>query len=345
MQETITIMVRTGRSAKRQPVEIPARVGTVRLGARLGEGAGGVVFTGFDEALHRRVAVKLLHRPAGCDTDAAWLGLIDGVRNASRVRHPHVLTIHAVEMVEDVPAIIMEYVDGLSFRALLRRPGGHDPQIGLFCLHDTITAVAALHDAAVVHRDLKPANVLIDREGYSRVCDFGLACDLGSNAGASRDADIGGSPLYMAPEAFLGQVSPQGDVYSLGIMLFEVLSGDVPFTAQTISEIKTCHNRVEPPWHLLEQKGVNPLLIEVVSRALRKKRFLRYKTAAHMLRAYDAAWSAGPDPHKLRQRVAEIVIGQQPPDPSTTIPDAPATAETIFDLVARRAAEKRQRRQ
>ncbi len=345
MQETVTILLRTGHKATREPVEIPARVGTVRLGQKLGEGAGGVVLAGFDEALHRRVAVKLLHRPRECDTEAAWFGLIEGVRNASSVRHPHILTIHAVEMVGDVPAIIMEYVDGLSLRELLRRPGGRDAQIGLYVMHATVTAVAVLHEAGVVHRDLKPANVLIDQEGHVRVCDFGLACDLGVAVVRSREADVGGSPLYMAPEAFDGQVSPQGDVYSLGVMLFEVLTGDVPFTADTINEIKQCHAHREPPAHLLEQKQVAPELAEVVSRAMRKQRFLRYKTAGHMLRALDRSWPAGRDVRKLRQRVSRLVAGEPLDTPSPEPTGGHGARGTIFDVVARRAAEKRRRRQ
>jgi serine/threonine protein kinase len=306
-QETMTVMLSTGHGREPVAVEVPRRVGTVKLGDMLGEGAGGVVFAGYDEALHRKVAVKLLHRRRGDTGEPPLIELAKGVGSAARIRHPNILTIHTVETINRMPVIVMEYVDGISLRELLLRSGALDLSLAMYVMRSVVSAVATLHDANVIHRDLKPANVLFDRDGAARVCDFGLACEFDVAAFKGHAANIGGSPLYMAPEMFDGHVSPQSDVYALGVMLFEVLTGAPPFSAQTLSEIKACHRVWQPPLWQLERRGLPEDLCETVGRALHKRRFLRYKTAGHLLRALeDVAVPVGRD-ETLRMRIAELV--------------------------------------
>jgi serine/threonine-protein kinase len=344
MQETMTVMLTTGHGSAPEAVEVPLRVGTVKLGDMLGEGAGGVVFAGYDAALNRKVAVKLLHRRRGAAGDAAAIELANGVRAAARIRHPNVLTIHAVETANEMPVIVMEYVDGMSLRDLMVRSGAMDLPLAMYVMRCVTSAVAALHEANVIHRDLKPANVLFDRGGEARVCDFGLACEFDVAAYKGAAENIGGSPLYMAPEMFDGQVSPQGDVYALGVMLFEVLSGAPPFSAQSISEIKTCHADHEPPLWRLEGLESSEALREIVARALHKQRFLRYKTAAHLLRALERVAGSGRREEALRMRVAELVSARPGENEARESPRTePPPARTTFDLIARRAREKRER--
>jgi serine/threonine protein kinase len=345
VQETMTVMLSTGHGTPPQAVEIPRRVGSVKLGDMLGEGTGGVVFLGYDEALHRKVAVKLLHRRRGDAHDPAMAELARGVRSAARIRHPNILTIHAVETVNQMPVIVMEYVDGVSLRELLLRSGALDLSLAMYVMRSVVSAVAALHDASVVHRDLKPANVLFDRDGEARVCDFGLACEFDRAAFKGQVVNIGGSPLYMAPEMFEGHVSPQSDVYALGIILFEVLAGGPPFSAQTLSEIKTCHRVWQPPLWQLERHGVPEDLREVVGRTLHKRRFLRYKTAGHLLRVLERVTVPERRDEALRMRVAELVSAWPGDAGSAEKPPAmPSPAATTFDLIARRARQKREQR-
>ncbi len=345
VQETMTVMLSTGHGAESEAVEVPRRVGSVRLGDMLGEGTGGVVFVGYDEALNRKVAVKLLHRRRGAAHDPALIELARGVRSAARIRHPNILTIHAVETVNQMPVIVMEYVDGISLRELLLRSGALDLSLATYVMRAVVSAVAALHDANVVHRDLKPANVLFDHDGEARVCDFGLACEFDLAAFKGQAANIGGSPLYMAPEMFEGHVSPQSDVYALGVILFEVLAGAPPFSAQTLGEIKTCHRVWQPPLWQLERHGVPEDLREVAGRALHKRRFLRYKTAGHLLRALERVAVPERRDKTLRMRIVDLVSAR-PGDagaPETPPPAAPPVA-TTFELVARRARQKREQR-
>lgn len=345
MEETMTVMLSTGHGSEPEAVEIPRRVGTVKLGEMLGEGTGGVVFGGYDEALSRKVAVKLLHRRRGTTEDAAMIELVRGVRSAARIRHPNILTIHTVETVNQMPVIVMEYVDGISLGELMRRSGPMDLSLAMYVMRSVASAVAALHDANVIHRDLKPANVLYDRDGEARVCDFGLACEFDTAAFKGRATNIGGSPLYMAPEMFDGNVSPQGDVYALGIILFEVLAGAPPFSAQSISEIKTCHTAQEPPLWQLESRGVPEELCDIAARALHKQRFLRHKTAGHLLRAIERVRVPERRDETLRLHIAELVSAR-PGD--TGVPDRALAeeppAKTTFDLIARRAQQKREQK-
>lgn len=344
MDETVTILVSSGPDTPPEAVEFPTRVGSVKLLEMLGEGAGGVVFSGYDEALSRRVAVKLLRQRGTTPTDAATAELVEGVRSAARIKHPNIITVHTVDAVKHTPYIVMEFVDGVSFRDLLRSAGPLEPALAVHVMRSIVSAVAALHESNVVHRDLKPANILFDREGVAHVCDFGLAC--GVNAGAPRATTaVAGSPLYMAPEMFEGHVSPQSDVYALGVMLFEALSGRPPFSATTISEMRACHVAQAPPLEVLDGRGIPDELLEVLERSLHKQRYLRFKSASHMARSMDAL-SVTPEREEVyRTRVAKLVAdagtrkGERAAGMGESTPNM-----TTFDLIAQRAREKRDRR-
>jgi serine/threonine-protein kinase len=204
--------------------------------------------------------------------------------------------------------------------------------------------VAALHNDNVVHRDLKPANILFDREGDVHVCDFGLAIEFDTLRRESTASNIGGSPLYMAPEMYDGHVSPQSDVYALGVMLFELLNGAPPFGAETMSEMKAQHIAAPVPTHLLERRGVPEDAREVVDRALHKQRVLRFKTAGHMLRSLDDLAVPEKRADLLKMRLASIVTAQQAAPAARQEAPLATQAMTTFDMLAERAKRKREMR-
>ena len=345
MEETITILSKTDLDTDPVPVQVPRRIGHVKLGEMLGEGAGGAVFSAYDEALDRRVAVKLLHSRRGDPDDTAMVELVEGVRSAARIKHPNVVTVHNVDTVNGIPVIVMEYIDGVSLKELLRRTGPLDTPLALYVMRSIASAVAALHEENVLHRDLKPANTMFDRDGQVHVCDFGLACefDVGRFEGGSQTR--GGSPLYMAPEVYEGHVSPQSDVYALGVMLFELLVGQPPFSADTIDEMQACHVAGDVPVQLLERRGIPAEVCDVVHRALHKQRILRFKTAERFLRALEAleAGRGRDDAHAARMAA---FVGAQPHEaPAAEVGElSPPPAQTTYDLVAQRARRKRESR-
>jgi serine/threonine-protein kinase len=345
MDETVTIMVSRGADAAPQALEIPARVGNVKLGDKLGEGASGVVFSGYDEALSRKVAVKFLFRRFGDLSDSAVTELVNGVRSLARVKHPNIIGVHSVDKVEGLPCIVMEYVDGASLRDMLKRSGALPPPLALSLMRQVASAVGALHDVNVIHRDLKPANILFDRDGAAHVCDFGLACEFNAADYRGRTDSVAGSPLYMAPEMFEGHVSPHSDVYALGVILFEALAGRPPFSADTMSEIQACHVAQAPPMEWLEQRKTPEDVQEVIRRALNKQRFLRFKSAGHFVRSLEQVNLPGPAEERLRLELATLVAQAR----AQIRDDAPRPAEgvalTTFDLLAERARRKREGRQ
>ncbi len=337
MQETRTVMLTLVSGEAPQPVEVPPRIESVKLGPKLGEGAAGTVFLGFDESLSRRVAVKLLHRGTEAGS-AAREELIRGVRAAAALRHPNIVTVYSAGTSGQLGYIVMEFVDGVSLRQLIAEPEQLDTGLALHVLRDLTDAVSVLHEQGLLHRDLKPGNVVFDRAGELRLCDFGLACPVSVTAGAA----IAGTPLYMAPELFDGQASCASDVYALGVILFELLSGEPPFVAETLTDLRAQHQQREVPVERLLERRLAPELCEVVVRALHKQRMLRYKSAAHLRRALHSLDLPGPSAETARRLLAELVARhaggpRTSPAESGTSP----SAQTTFDLVARRAEQKR----
>jgi serine/threonine-protein kinase len=341
VQDTVTVMAAVPGAPQREPIVIPRRIGHVKLGELLGEGGGGAVFAAFDEALNRRVAVKFLHQFRGVSRSAARLAYVDGARAAAHVKHPNLITIYNVQMLDDMPLIVMEFVDGISLRDLLKRTRALDLPLALFMLRQIGAGVEALHQAGVVHRDLKPANILFDHGGQAYVCDYGLACEYTAADYAHGFAIAAGSPAYMSPESFEGLVSPQSDVYALGVILYEMLTGHAPFMAETIAEIKTQHLTQELPLGPIEQRRLPEEVADILERSLHKQRVMRYKSAAHFLRAIEQLDRGPRRDDVLRARIAAIVTAGRREPKSLNEPPTPPAA-TTFDLIAQRARQKRE---
>lgn len=342
VEETVTVMMSSPGHTAGRAVTVPRRIGHVKLGESLGKGASGVVFAAHDEMLNRRVAVKFMHRLPAAPNDAELTRFIEGVRSAARIKHPNIVMVHNVDSVDGLPMIVMEYIDGVSLRDLLRAHGAFDLPLATYVMRCIAAGVEALHEQRVVHRDLKPANVMFDLDGGTHVCDFGLACQLSSASTVAGSEGISGTPLYMAPETFESVVSPQGDVYALGVMLFEMLTGRTPFSADSWTEMKRCHVEAPPPVQWLSDLSAPEGLAEVIERAMHKTRIMRYKSAGHLLRALEQLVSSQRD-ELLKTRLSAIVVtcrgASGPYDARPPQPDVPAA--NTFDLVARKAREKR----
>ncbi|QOJ15758.1 MAG: serine/threonine protein kinase [Planctomycetia bacterium] len=341
LQETVTVVMDAAPGTGGQSITLPRRIGTVKIGDCIGRGGSGVVFSGYDDALKRSVAVKILHHLRGGARELDRGRLIDGVRNAARVRHEHLVMVHGVDLVGDFPVIVMEHVDGASLRDLLSARGQFDVETALHLAREVCAGVDALHRENIVHRDLKPANVLIDRGGVARVCDFGLACEVGGTAMARSDENVAGSPLFMAPEVFEGMVSPQGDVYAVGVLLFEMLAGRVPFDGDSIADVRDRHLHTDPPIDILAGAGVPDDLVELVGRCLNKQRIMRYKSAGHLLRALEEM-PPRQRPDHVRARVADGVNSLGPGAKRAEADRTPTpVAANTYDMLSARAAAKR----
>ncbi len=195
----------------------------------LGKGGMGEVYLAHDTRLERDVALKVLFDSICADT-VARERLIREARAASKLNHPNIVTIYAIESLEGREAIVMEYVDGDpldQYRNALGREFRELLEVSL----QIAEGLAAAHAAGVVHRDLKPSNVLVDRSGRARILDFGLAI-TGRDVRLTREGTLVGSPAYMSPEQVRGRdVDFRSDIFSYGVLLYELLAGVHPFWA------------------------------------------------------------------------------------------------------------------
>ena len=344
MSETPTI--RLTRSAPdgvpAASIEVPSRVGSVRLIRQIGRGAMGVVWLGNDELLGREVAVKFLIDAVSTPEDPGFRAFVEGARAAATIRHPGLTQILHAGLVEGVPYVVMEYVDGPVLSEVIRRTGplGVCPTLGI--LDAVCAATAELHDRGVVHRDLKPSNILLDTAGRIVVTDFGLACPrpTGAIGGASgRTGGVAGTPHYMAPEMFEGAVSVRADVYAIGIMAVELLTGAVPWTG-SLEQIRIGHTFGRLPVQAMAQRDVAPALIDVIERATHKEPLYRHKTAAHLIRAIKEAC---PEPAVWTRAASEAASLAVRADGEPGAPElaTPADTASYYESLQGMATKKR----
>jgi len=219
--------------------------GRYRVVGLLGRGGMGEVYRADDLKLGQSVALKFL--PAVVETDPERLQrFLNEVKLARQISHPNVCRVYDVGEVDGHHYLSMEYVDGEDLASLLRRIGRLPGDKAIQIARQLCAGLAAAHDKGVLHRDLKPANVMLDGEGRVRITDFGLAAIVGQVTGADVHA---GTPAYMAPEQIAGkEVSVASDIFSLGIVLFELFTGKPVFKAASSAELARLHqeNRTSP---------------------------------------------------------------------------------------------------
>ena len=322
-------------------INVPRQLGNVRLGEELGRGGMGVVYRGWDEVLRREVAVKFLLGAAPQEGDPHYEQFVAGAQAEAAVRHLHIVPVHAAGLVEGAPYVVMDYIDGPTLRDVMHRHGPLTPAVALKVMWDIAGAVAALHEQGFVHRDLKPANVLFDRKGQLLVTDFGLAALRRRREGRLARA---GTPIYMAPEAFEGRALPQTDVYALGIMLYELLAGEPPFTGDR-DELCTRHTDAPVPLAKLAAHAAEEVA-EVVERALHKREVFRHKSAQHFQRAL---CDAGATSDLLRDGETELQVLitrtlARDPGHSHAHPGEQTPGHTYFDRLSEIAEQKRKSR-
>src|SRR5215208_3199827 len=204
--------------------------GRYRIVGRLGKGGMGEVYRADDMKLGQPVALKFL--PEDVDRDPARLmQLHTEVRLARQVSHPNVCRVYDVGEYEGHTFLSMEYVDGEDLSSLLRRIGRFPQDRAIELARQICAGLAAAHDRNVVHRDLKPANIMLDGSGRIRITDFGLA-------GAAGETLRSGTPAYMAPEQLAGgEVTPRSDIYALGLVLYEIFTGQRALDARNMAEL------------------------------------------------------------------------------------------------------------
>src|ERR671912_4963 len=203
-----------------------------RIEERVGAGGMSTVYLAWDPTLERWVAIKLMHRDISADPDQLERFRREA-RAVAQLNHPHVVTVIDAGEDEGAPYIVFEYVEGETLKDRIRRLGRLPVSEAVAYAIEIGRALEAAHASMLVHRDVKPQNVLIDLDGRAKVTDFGIARSLESK-GLTATGRVLGTTDYCSPEQAMGEdVDERSDVYSLGVVLYEMLTGDVPFQAET----------------------------------------------------------------------------------------------------------------
>jgi serine/threonine-protein kinase len=259
-----------------------------RLDAKVGTGGMSTVYRAFDTVLERQVAIKLMHREIAGDSDQLERFRREA-RAVAQLNHPHVVGV--IDAGEEgsgddgfaTPYIVFEYVEGETLKDRIRRNGRLPVPEAIAYAIEIARALGAAHASQIVHRDVKPQNVLVDEEGAAKVTDFGIARSL-AQEGLTADGRVLGTTDYVSPEQALGHlVSGQSDVYSLGIVMFEMLTGDVPFKGDNQVTVAMKHVREELPDVQVRRTEVSAALAAVLDRATAKELDRRYPDAGALI--------------------------------------------------------------
>jgi beta-lactam-binding protein with PASTA domain/predicted Ser/Thr protein kinase len=277
---------------------VDTRMGTVvderyRLDQKIGSGGMADVWLAEDTELDRNVAIKILHDRFAQDREFVQRFQREA-QSAAGLQHPNVVGIFDRGAFRDTYFIAMEYVDGPSLKDLVK--GGMDAKDAIDFTRQILAAARFAHRKGIVHRDLKPQNVLIDAEGRVRVADFGIA-RAGENSDITATGSVMGTAQYISPEQAQGKpTTPRSDIYSIGVILYEALTGRVPFEADSAVAVALKQVSEAPRRPSAINPNIPPALDAVVMRALAKDPDARFKDADAFLRALDAAERAPDQP-------------------------------------------------
>src|SRR3989442_15337755 len=256
---------------------IGRQVATYRVDAKLGEGGMGVVYRAVDVTLDRPVALKLLSTDLARDPD-----LIERFRAEAKAQanlnHTNIATLYSFLQVEGTSLIVMEYVDGETFDQMIRRRGPipHEESVPLF--KQALLGIGFAHRMGIIHRDIKPGNLMVNRHRIVKVMDFGIAKVLGGRRLTRTGMQVG-TVLYMSPEQIRNaRVDIRADIYSLGVTLYEMLSGHVPFDSDSDFEVMSDHVSTPPVPPTRHYPYIPPGIEGAVLRALEKDPDARFQT-------------------------------------------------------------------
>ncbi len=284
-----------------------SQLGRYEIICELGQGAMGVVYKARDPLIDRIVAIKTINLGLAEDEKEEFeLRFYQEAKAAGRLNHPNIVTIYDVGKSDDIAYIAMEFLQGSELRDILR----HNKKMPVDQVLDYVAQVASglayAHEHEIVHRDIKPSNIMVIRNGQVKITDFGIA-RMSSSAVRTATGMVLGSPKYMSPEQVLGKViDSRSDIFSLGVMLYEMLAGESPFDGENVNAIMYQTLNGTPTKLSTLNADVPEMLNFIVAKALAKKREDRYQNAAELAEDLRACRKSMP---KSDQPVAKASSG------------------------------------
>lgn len=289
---------------------IGTTLGSYRILEQIGQGGMATVFKAYQPSMDRYVAIKVL--PSHFTQDKSFLGRFNQeARTLARLEHPHILPVYDYGEQAGTTYLVMRYINAGTLSDLIAQQGPMDLDDVARILSQIGQALAYAHSQGVIHRDIKPSNVLIDEQGNAFLTDFGIAKLIASTAQFTRAGTILGTPAYMSPEQGLDRpIDHRSDIYALGVMLYEMVTGHVPYDAETPLAVllKHVHEPLRPPRQIRQDlpEGVE----RVILKAMAKSPDDRFQTAEAMV-------------DKLQRAVAglptDIVVPPQPGGPTAVL--------------------------
>ena len=268
-------------------------LGPYEVLGELGRGAMGVVYLGFDPAMHRKVAIKTLHYNQFDPIELVSMKerFAAEAQAVGKLRHHNIVTMYELREERDIAYIAMDYVAGKSLASYTSKDNLLPVPMVYWIVAEVADALAYAHAAGIVHRDVKPSNILYDENSQEvKVADFGVARLLDSTLAKTRTGEVLGSPLYMSPEQIRGEkVTGQSDIYSLGVTFYQLLTGEFPFKADNIATLTRLILLGKFPAVDEVRPGLPASARKIINKALQKNLENRYPDALEMVAALDLA--------------------------------------------------------
>jgi hypothetical protein len=265
---------------------IGTEIGNYRILEKIGEGGMGVVYKAVDVNLDRTVAIKALNTELSGNAELEQRFRTE-IKALANLNHTNLTTLYALFVESGRPLMVLEFIEGETFEQMVRRRGPIPSEEAISLFRQALAGIGYAHRLGIVHRDIKPGNIMLNRQGVVKVMDCGVAKALSARGVAKSGAHIG-TPLYMSPEQFLNRgVDFRSDIYSLGVTLYEMLTGKVPFSADSDYQIMADHVNTPPPLLTSIFPYVPKSVESVVLKALEKNPDARYQSVEDFAAALD----------------------------------------------------------